>query len=163
MCFQSGTDHHPFHNPKQQHLLLASTLFGFALLLPFGITTGKLLPTVGLVPLGLSGLRALITLRVHLLNHARLFHRERRGDYQIVLGSNDKEPNARKKVLSAIGDFVIAVGLLVVIALSLVDMTNSEMIWIPARPNTARGYWWNVETAPTVLGTYGTVPLWVSL
>lgn len=157
---QSDNHHHPFRYLKVQYLCLASALLGFALLLPYGIVENRLLPTVGLVPLGLSGLKALISLRVH---HVHLFHRERHGDYQIVLDDNDKEPNARKKALDAIVNFVIAAGLLVVIACSLVNMTKSETIYIPPRPNATRGYWWNVEKGPTVWGTYGTVPLWISL
>jgi len=151
-------NHLPFAKHKLQKISILSAVLGCAILIPYGILTKKLLPTIGLVPLGLSFVKTIITLRV--LYHSSRMFRERRGDYQIVLDDDHERPDPRKTYFGALVDLIIAGGLMTVIILSLVEMTKGELIWVRS---SSQGHYWRVEASDYVWGTYGTVPLWISL
>jgi len=157
-----SSDESCLHRSFQKHKLLKisilSTILGFAILLPYGIVTKRLLPTVGLVPLGLSFVKAIFTLRV--LHRCKRLFRESRGDYQIVLDDDNERPDRRKVLIGALVDLAISAGLMTVIVLSIVEMTRGERRWI--RTGTYGAYW-RFETSEVVWGTYGTMPLWISL
>jgi len=149
--------HHPFAKYKLQKISILSAVLGYAILIPYGIVTKKLFPTLGLVPLGVSFVKTIITLRV--LFHSKRIFRERRGDYQIVLDEDNERPHPGKTFFGALVDLIIAAGLMTVIVFSLIEMTKGELIWVRS---SSQGHYWKVETSPYVWGTYGTVPLWIS-